>query len=48
MTKKWVVVFEYDLEKGLCFIAKKDAGKGEVAFFDPEKKLRSGSDHGKI
>ena len=26
MTKKWVVVFEYDLEKGLCFIAKKDAG----------------------
>ena len=37
MKKKWVVVYEYDLEKGLCFIAKKDAGKGEVAFFDSRK-----------
>jgi len=39
MTKKWVVVYEYDLEKGLCFIAKKDAGKGKWLFLIPEKKL---------
>ena len=34
MAEKWAVVYEYDLEKGLCFMAKEDAGKGNVALFD--------------
>lgn len=37
MGKKWIVVHEYDLKKGLCFIARKDTGRGEVALFDSKK-----------
>lgn len=33
MGEKWAVVYEYDLDKGLCFMAKEDAGKGKVALF---------------
>ena len=33
MKEKWVVAHEYDLEKGLCFLARRDSGKGPVAFF---------------
>jgi hypothetical protein len=38
MSKKWAVVYEYDLDKGVCFMAKEDAGKGTVALFDSRKK----------
>ena len=34
MAEKWAVVYEYDLDKGMCFMAKEDAGKGKVAMFD--------------
>ncbi|PKN66273.1 MAG: hypothetical protein CVU57_06275 [Deltaproteobacteria bacterium HGW-Deltaproteobacteria-15] len=34
MAEKWIVVYEYDLENGMCFMAKEDAGKGKVAMFD--------------
>jgi hypothetical protein len=34
MEKKWAVVFEYDLKQGLCVLARRDAGEGEVALFD--------------
>ena len=34
MSEKWAVVFEYDLKEGLCVMAKKEAGAGEVALFD--------------
>ena len=34
MGKKWAVVFEYDLKEGLCFMARKKGGKGDVALFD--------------
>jgi hypothetical protein len=37
MSEKWIVVHEYDLKQGLCFMARKDAGKGEVALFDSKK-----------
>ena len=37
MAKKWAVIFEYDLAKGLCVLARKDAGSGEVAFFNSKK-----------
>ena len=35
--KKWAVVFEYDLRQGLCVLARKDAGEGEVALFDSKE-----------
>ena len=38
MAEKWAIVYEYDLEKGLCFMAKEDAGKGNVALFDSREK----------
>jgi hypothetical protein len=34
MALKGAVVYEYDLEKGLCFIAERDGGKGDVPLFD--------------
>jgi hypothetical protein len=34
MEKKWAVVFEYDLKEGLCVLARRDAGQGEIALFD--------------
>lgn len=34
MSEKWAVVFEYDLEEGLCVMARREAGAGEVALFD--------------
>jgi len=37
MSEKWIMVHEYDLKQGLCFMARKDAGKGEVALFDSKK-----------
>jgi hypothetical protein len=40
MSEKWVVIHEYDLKQGLCFMAKKDAGKGEVALFDSMKEAQ--------
>jgi len=38
MAEKWAVAFEYDLDKGLAFLAKKDSGAGEVALFDSQEK----------
>lgn len=37
MKKKWAVVFEYDLKEGLCVLARKNAGSGEVALFDSKE-----------
>ena len=37
MNKKWAVVFEYDLRQGLCVLARKNAGEGEVALFNSKK-----------
>ena len=34
MSEKWAVVFEYDLKEGLCVMARREAGAGEVALFD--------------
>ena len=34
MSEKWAVVFEFDLKEGLCVLARRDAGSGEVALFD--------------
>jgi len=34
MSEKWAVAFECDLSKGVCVLAKKNAGEGEVALFD--------------
>lgn len=37
MEKKWAVVFEYDLKEGLCVLARRDGGQGEIAFFDSKE-----------
>jgi hypothetical protein len=37
MEKKWAVVFEYDLKEGLCVLARRDAGQGEIALFDSKE-----------
>ena len=37
MAEKWAVVFEYDLKEGVCVLARKDAGSGEVALFDTKE-----------
>ena len=37
MSEKWAVVFEYDLKEGLCVMARKDAGAGEIALFDTKE-----------
>jgi hypothetical protein len=34
MGEKWVVVYEYDFDRGVCFMAREDAGKGGVVLFD--------------
>lgn len=40
MNEKWGIVFEYDLDKGLCILAKKNAGAGEVALFDSQEEAQ--------
>ena len=37
MSEKWIVVHEDDLNQGLCFMPRKNAGKGKVALFDSKK-----------
>jgi len=37
MAEQWAIVFEYDLRQGLCVLARRDAGEGEVALFDSKK-----------
>lgn len=37
MEKKWAVVFEYDLKEGICVLARKDAGQGDIALFDSKE-----------
>jgi hypothetical protein len=37
MGEKWAVVYEYDLKEGLCVLARKNAGEGEVALFDSKE-----------
>jgi hypothetical protein len=34
---KWAVAFECDLSKGVCVLARKNAGEGEVALFDSKE-----------
>jgi hypothetical protein len=34
MPKKWAVAFECDLKQGVCVLARRDAGEGEVALFN--------------
>jgi len=33
MTEKWVVGFEIDLRAGVCVLARKQAGEGEIVVF---------------
>lgn len=37
MSGKWAVAYEYDLEQGLCFLARKNGCQGEVALFPSRK-----------
>lgn len=37
MSEKWAVVYEYDLRDGICIMARKDAGAGEIALFDSQE-----------
>lgn len=37
MSEKWAVVFECDLKEGICVLARKDAGAGEIALFDSKE-----------
>ena len=37
MSEKWAVAFECDLSKGVCVLARKNAGEGEVALFDSKE-----------
>lgn len=37
MSEKWAIAFEYDLKEGVCILARKDAGEGEVALFDSQE-----------
>ncbi|MFH1630114.1 MAG: hypothetical protein ABIE47_15520, partial [Pseudomonadota bacterium] len=32
MPEKWAVAYEYDLDNGLCFLAKKDADQRQLEF----------------
>lgn len=41
MATKWAVAYEYDLEQGICFFARKKEGQGEVALFDSEEEARA-------
>jgi hypothetical protein len=34
MARKWAVVHMYDLATGMCFLARKNRGLGEIALFD--------------
>lgn len=40
MEKKWAVVFEYDLKEGICVLARKEAGEGEIALFDSKEEAQ--------
>ena len=46
MGTKWAVVHEYDLRQGLCFLAKKDGGRGEVALFDSREEAEEWAQSG--
>lgn len=37
MVNKWAVVFECDLKEGVCTLARKEAGQGEIALFDSKE-----------
>jgi hypothetical protein len=37
MAEKWMIAFEVDFKKGICVLARKDAGSGEVAMFDSKE-----------
>ena len=37
MAKKWAVVHMYDLAMGMCFLARKNRGLGEIALFDSKE-----------
>jgi len=39
--EKWAVVFEYDLDKGIAVMARKDGGAGEVALFDTREEAEA-------
>ncbi len=36
-SEKWAVAFECDLNRGVCVLARKNAGEGEVALFDSKE-----------
>ena len=38
MAERWAVAFEYDPKEGVCVLARRDAGSGEVALFDSREK----------
>lgn len=40
MAEKWMIAFELDLTKGVCVLARKDAGGGEVALFDSKEEAQ--------
>ncbi len=40
MEKKWAIVFEYDLKEGICVLARKEAGEGEIALFDSKEEAQ--------
>lgn len=37
MTEKWAVAFEYDLKQGVCILARKNSGNGDVALFNSKE-----------
>ena len=37
MAEKWAVVFEFDLDQGVCVLARRNAGESEIALFDSKK-----------
>jgi hypothetical protein len=37
MSEKWAVIFEVDLGEGVGFLARNNAGDGEVALFDSKE-----------
>lgn len=37
MSEKWAIAFECDLKEGVCVLARRNAGEGEVALFASKK-----------
>jgi hypothetical protein len=37
LAEKWAICFEIDIKEGVCVLARKDAGSGEVALFDSQE-----------